>query len=240
MPIERERQREMLEAWDNMWTDCVLHLLLLLPAAAALLDSLSHGGKKKKRREKGRSHHMVDEAGTTGPSTLFYFFFFFILSRYCCYEFPKERRKKREKILMWDNPHVSHESPATCVVVVVAIDRPTTATHHLKNVAHSEHDKRRHRLSGNAVVHDCQQTSTFTFFLLLLLLLLQYKKKRYNVCIISDHSSLRPSLETGTKRHERWKEVRRRTYPGIPYKSYNRRQLLNHCDAMCVCNIWCI
>ena len=174
---ERERQREMLEAWDNMWTDCVLHLLLLLPAAAALLDSLSHGGKKKKRREKGRSHHMVDEAGTTGPSTLFNFFFFFILSRYCCYEFPKERRKKkREKILMWDNPHVSHESPATCVVVVVAIDRPTTATHHLKNVAHSEHDKRRHRLSGNAVVHDCQQTSTFTFFLLLLLLLLQYKK----------------------------------------------------------------
>jgi hypothetical protein len=125
----------------------------------------------------------MDEAGTTGPSThtLLYIFIYIVpLLR------VSEEEEKREKILMWDNPHVSHPSN----LCRCCCHRSSNNSNSSSEKRPSLDDKRRHRLSGNAVVHDCQQTSTFTweefssFFF-------NIRKTMQRVRVISDHSSLR-------------------------------------------------
>lgn len=95
----------MLEAWDNkqrQWTDCVSCIILRL-----LLYSILFLTEKRNDDVKRVGPITWMKPGQQAPvHTLFYIFFYI----YCPVATSFRRRRKREKILMWDNPHVSHPS----------------------------------------------------------------------------------------------------------------------------------
>lgn len=97
-----------------------IRLNLLLPAGllAALLDSISHGKDDVKAAP---SPFPITWLCYTrqGPAVPLFAHWFALKGG----KKNETKRKKKGKILMWDNPHVSyHITTCCCVFVIVAID----------------------------------------------------------------------------------------------------------------------